>query len=333
MSMSSSSSSSSSSPFLSAPVDEEGFVVTFDASDAVGMRDFIDRFGFVCVRDVLDTATIDATIDEFFRFAKIDRTSFESIDSAFARQESSRLGLFGVSSEIDKPQQLLNRANPTVYRAFANLLECEELIVDHGRMGAMRPTFWNDKEVPEWRTVDRWLHIDCHPLTNRVSVASFGNSHLPHDQSKQWLPQGFIALTTARAEDGGFWCVPGSHRVACEWARANNAEKMQGRSLVVEQDDPMRDAIQKIPVRAGTLVVWNNLLFHANHPNRSNRWRIVQYLRMYPVHKTPFTSLWPPNEFREHQHLLTPVARRLFGIEPWDSDKTDASASSSCTIQ
>jgi ectoine hydroxylase-related dioxygenase (phytanoyl-CoA dioxygenase family) len=152
-------------------------------------------------------------------------------------------------------------------------------------MGVLRPTFRNGVEVPEWRTVDKWLHLDCNPLTNRISVASVGNAHANHDQTKQWLPQGLIALTDAREQDGGFWCVPGSHRIAHEWARAHNAQEKRGSSLLVDADDPMRQFIQKITVRAGTLLVWNNLTFHANHPNRSDRWRVVQYCRMYPVGK------------------------------------------------
>jgi ectoine hydroxylase-related dioxygenase (phytanoyl-CoA dioxygenase family) len=320
--MTASASHNFSDAFLIAPTDDEDYVVSFAHNDKSGMRDFFDRFGFVCVRDVLSAAEIANTLDEFFN--QFDAKSIDSIDAFFGRQDHVKLGLVGVSSEIDRPVQLMNRAAPAVYETFVNLLDEEHLFVDHGRMGVLRPTFWNGVEKPEWRTVDRWLHLDCNPLTNRISVASVGNAHLNHDQTKQWLPQGLIALTDARKQDGGFWCVPGSHRIAHEWARAQRAEEKRGSSLLVEADDPMRDHIQKITVRAGTLLVWNNLTFHANHPNRSERWRVVQYVRMYPIGKTPFTPLWPAKEFDQHRQILTPLARRLFGIDSWQNENDES---------
>ncbi len=320
-----------SSSFLRAPLDDDGFVVSFAHDDAAGMKAFFSRFGFVCVRDVLDSRAVSATLDEFF--GQFDRTSTESIERFFARQDHVKLGLVGISSEIDKPVQLMNRAAPRVYDAFVHLLDERRLFVDHGRMGVLRPTVWQGVDKPEWRTVDRWLHLDCNPITNRISVASVANAHLPHDQTQQWLPQGLIALTDAREQDGGFWCVPGSHQIAHEWARAHGAEHKRGSSLLVDADDPMRAHIQKITVRAGTLLVWNNLTFHANHPNHSDRWRVVQYVRMYPVGKTPFAPLWPPREFAAHRAILTPLARRLFGITSWDNNTDDDDDDDSALLQ
>jgi ectoine hydroxylase-related dioxygenase (phytanoyl-CoA dioxygenase family) len=308
------------SAFLRAPTDDEGFIVTFAHDDKSGLQAFFDRFGFVCVRDVLGAEAIAKTLDELF--ARFDANSADSIDAFFSKQDHVKLGLVGISSEIDGPAQLMNRAAPAVYESFVNLLDDEQLFVDHGRMGVLRPTFWRGVEKPEWRTVDNWLHLDCNPLTNRISVASVGNAHANHDQTKQWLPQGLIALTDAREQDGGFWCVPGSHRIAHEWARAHNAESKRGSSLLVDADDPMRAHVQKITVRAGTLLVWNNLTFHANHPNRSERWRVVQYCRMYPLRTTPFTPMWPAQAFDQHLQIMTPLARKLFGIDPWASENT-----------
>ncbi len=44
----------------------------------------------------------------------------------------------------------------------------------------------------------------------------------------------------------------------------------------IPANDPMKDAGQEVPVRAGSLVIWNSALPHCNYPNRSNRFRMVQ---------------------------------------------------------
>lgn len=44
---------------LQAPVDEEGFVVSFDVEDVAGQRAFFDTYGFVVVRDVLTAVEVE----------------------------------------------------------------------------------------------------------------------------------------------------------------------------------------------------------------------------------------------------------------------------------
>lgn len=49
-----------------------------------------------------------------------------------------RMGLIGLVSDIDSVTQVTNRQNPKLYRAYATLLREKELIVGHGRLGALR---------------------------------------------------------------------------------------------------------------------------------------------------------------------------------------------------
>ncbi len=290
--------------FLRAPVDSEGFVVTFNCEQGQEIRNFFEKYGFVCIRDVLTDSEIGKTCEEFF--AQFDRDNEASIESFFGQQPFAKFGVIGKEPTLSTAM-LNNRQNRKVYAAFSAIFETDELIVDHDRFGALRPT----ANHPKWKTIDRWLHLDCNPQTGAVAVESFGNGSVKHDWNNTFLVQGFLALTDAREPDGGFHCVPGGHKYALEWSK--KVEK-QGSTLVVDPDDPIREHIQKISVRKGCLLVWNSFLFHANRPNFSLNWRLVQYIRMYPAWLTPFTPLEPLTSSYPPDFKMTELGKKLFGI-------------------
>lgn len=77
---------------------------------------------------------------------------------------------------------------------------------------------------------------------------------------------------------------------------------------------------EKIPVRAGSLIVWSSDLIHANCPNDSERFRMVQYMKMFPAREGM--------EGTERRRLgildLMPetfspseLGKKLYGMESW----------------
>eukprot|EP01087_Luapelamoeba_hula_P009133 TRINITY_DN2339_c0_g1_i1.p1 TRINITY_DN2339_c0_g1~~TRINITY_DN2339_c0_g1_i1.p1 ORF type:complete len:320 (-),score=33.37 TRINITY_DN2339_c0_g1_i1:165-1124(-) len=296
---------------LVVPVDDDGFVCAFDAGQVEEIQRFLDKYGVVCVRGVLDESEIDATCTAFF--SGFDKDDDASVEDFFARQRFGHLGVMGMMSDMSLAA-LQNRQSPKVHSAFAAVLGEQALIVDHDRFGALRPTIRPAGEKPEWRTIDKWLHLDCNPASGYVSVGSFGNCGEAHDWRRCRLVQSFIALTDARDEDGGFHCVPGSHKHSPSWAET---KPEHASTLQVDQADPVRERIQRISVRRGCLLVWDSFLFHANRPNHSANWRLVQYIRMYPAHLTPFTPLFTDPSDYPAELAITPLGRRLFGLDPW----------------
>jgi ectoine hydroxylase-related dioxygenase (phytanoyl-CoA dioxygenase family) len=81
--------------------------------------------------------------------------------------------------------------------------------------------------------------------------------------------------------------------------------------------------LEKITVRAGSLVIWRGEMAHCNYPNASNKFRMVQYLKMFPQR-----SGYPGLKQREElvKNLLpkevnpTELGRKLFGIEEWNKN-------------
>ena len=77
-----------------APVDDEGFVQTFALDEKAAMRDFLDRYGFVVVRNVIEADLVEESRNEFF--SQFDKDSEESIEAFYDKQQfkSSEMSLF-----------------------------------------------------------------------------------------------------------------------------------------------------------------------------------------------------------------------------------------------
>jgi hypothetical protein len=183
----------------------------------------------------------------------------------------------------------------------------------------MRPTFHNNQERnPSWRTKERWLHLDCNPNTGGLSVAGFARKEhgMPIDFAKEMYVQGLIALTTARVEDGGFHCVPRSHKFSRAWA-CKNARHSTSETMNVPLDDPLQSHVQKIPLRAGSLLVWNSLLSHGNFPNYSDKARMVQYIRFVPANSALFAPLAATRDRYPAFWQVSALGKKVFGMEEY----------------
>jgi len=303
--------------------DADGFVTTHQVSQKEEIGKFFETHGFVVVRDVLDADEIKETVDEFF--CSIDNgqaASDQDLERFYADQPFGRnFGIIGTGPDLNSIAQLNNRQNPKVYEAFSTVLKNNDLIVEHDRLGVLRPTFRDSGEKVEWRTRDRWIHLDCNPSTGDASIGGFKVEDCKFIDFKQTLVvQGLITLTDAREEDGGFHCIPGGHRFAHDWTERRLKEGKE--SMQVEPDDPIRAGVKKIPIRKGCLLVWNTLLFHGNHPNFSKEWRMVQYIRMLPSRvtfgrprgATHFQPLCPEMKYYPPQFQMTALGKKLFGI-------------------
>lgn len=213
-------------------------------------------------------------------------------------------------------RSLINRASPILYRVFSALLGETELLVSHDRYGFMRPAAHH----PE-RGTDRNLHFDCNPWTKfgidvdtsaaRTSLQDARDADArPYEDEGDFIREGnyagtagiqaMINLVDNRPEDGGFHCVPKAH----QWVEAWAAEHVElgGRFAPdatfcpffwvpgpASDEDALEDLsgleplAQRVPVRAGDGLLWNQLLPHGSAPNRSDRPRACQLLTLRPA--------------------------------------------------
>lgn len=123
-----------------------------------------------------------------------------------------------------------------------------------------------------------------------------------------------------QVQDGGFHCVP----CAFKFPEIYKGIYARGGNIQVPQDHPIRKYVFKIPVRKGSIVIWNSLTFHANFPNDSSNFRVVQYFRMIPANdpKRPYTPLVDEKYMNKTKQEwvagLTPTQRKLLGFDPWE---------------
>ena len=160
------------------------------------------------------------------------------------------------------------------------------------------------EDMPSWKTKSRWLHWDLSPFhwaAGTMPPYAFTpytwiseNNGTPREPRARAKVQGLLNLVDARAEDGGFLCVPGFHAHLTEWVALpqNRACKESAAAgafdyLEVPPGDPMHGWAQPVPMRAGSLLVWNSELPHCNFHNDSERFRMVQYVKCFPCPEEP----------------------------------------------
>lgn len=342
------------------PLDKDGYVVSFDVNDTHGIQTFFNYHGLVAIHNVLNEQECDKTVDEIWDFLKqfnpqIDRNLPSSWDKGWP--SFKQFGILG-NERFVSPQACENRQNINVYNSFKTIFQTPFLWTNITRAGLMRPTkdiLWDVAsntycDKPEWKTISEWLHLDMNPLTGRCTTYGFQSRkeshfepsardtyHLGSNNALRTLKvQGIIALSDCPEQVGGFHCVPGFHHVIEEWALQNvdicEQSNLSGDPTTVQipkDQISIHRSIQRIPIRKGTLLVWNSCLPHGNFPNDSDQPRIVQYLHMAPVYDQAIAPL-NMDELETTWRPVTDLGKKIYGLKPWMSNRVVQTVEQDC---
>lgn len=326
---------------LTLPLDNAGFVQSFQAHERDAIANFFQLYGLVVIKNAIDHEACDRSVAEVWDFLEHDCKGLDRADpSTWGTWPSLwKLGILS-NTFLLSPQLCENRQAPDVHRAFAAVFGTERLIVNVGRASAMRPTRDVPQrqatgevqlvDLPEWKSAEGsdWLHWDMNPFTGFASTFSWRVHNVFANCGYSRLRvQGILALMDCRAEDGGFFCVPGSHHVIRGWAHRNNtmsdsklASPESSTQLHLPKDDPLKQHAQKAPIRRGDLLIWDAKLAHCNFPNDSSSMRMVQYIQMAEADDPVFGVLCskegylPPVDKFE----LSQLGSKLYGFRSWD---------------
>jgi hypothetical protein len=208
-----------------------------------------------------------------------------------------------------------NRQYPAIHNAFSEIFGTEKLWVNIGRTNFKPPL---DDRYPEFDNRG-FIHWD-------VDIRKY--PHIPFGV------QGALALTDTDENMGGFQCIPKLYKELDTWVKGYPDLQQLPRT-----PDLASYSITNVPLRAGDLVIWHNLLPHGNGANRSQRPRLAQYISMSPAREYDIQAVqtrincWqqntpPPNPFfpgdprrieeqREQPARLTALGRKLLGMERW----------------
>lgn len=204
------------------------------------------------------------------------------------------------------------RQYPAIHEAFARLFGTEKLWVSIDRVNCKYP-------LDECSEGHAFIHWDTNPNVR---------------PQRPFEVQGLVALTDTDERMGGFRCLPGLYRNLDEWlAGQPNGKVLQPFLRLPYPYGP----VEKVPMRAGDLLIWDSLLPHGNGPNRGDRPRYAQYVTMKPVGPDwerldrirCFTHNQPPSGWafpgdprgvegkRIESASLTALGSKLLGLEDW----------------
>ncbi|CAF1548010.1 unnamed protein product [Rotaria magnacalcarata] len=334
------------------PIDDDGFIVTFNVEQQDEILAFFEKHGIVVVANVLTEQECQRSVDDVWRHLQelfnpdIDRDKPETWDSIWP--SFSHMGILGNTRWL-YPQACDNRQNVKIYQVFRTLFDDHELITNVTRAGLMRPTkdvyfpsLGKTEDRQNWKTMSNWLHLDMNPLTGRTTTYGFeytAESHFePSDdplsaQNKSTNNgmrvrklQAILALVDCRQQDGGFHAVPGFQHYIATWTKSNHKlclrsnQSSDPTTVQIPWDDPIREHIQCMPIRKGSLLVWDSRLPHGNYPNSSNQMRIIQYLHMAPIADEALRPFPLLKEDLPETFQLTELGEKLYGFKSWESD-------------
>jgi ectoine hydroxylase-related dioxygenase (phytanoyl-CoA dioxygenase family) len=242
--------------------DSENYVESFDSDDSENYTQYLKKYGFVVIRDVVNhellvnpEKEIALTANQQGGSVSLECDHTWDIDSNWPR--GSRF-LF---SEQPMSQFAFDiRTSPIIKKVYSKIFNSEEKFyasIDH--FGVMRPRV-NNKHLD--------LHWDIWPWE--------------YKEKNQPEYQGLVALVDCNDSTGSFYCVPGSHNLLHKWCEIyTEPSDTNKKHFFINPKDKFWTKRQRINVRKGSMIIWDSGTLHGNFENTSDTLpRIVLYLRM-----------------------------------------------------
>jgi hypothetical protein len=255
--------------------------------------------GYLVVPNSVPQENLEAMVAGVWRFLGMDPNNPED----WYRPPLTR----GCMAEMYQTQEMWNnRQHPKLHQVFSEILGTEKLWVSFDRCNMKPPA---RPEHPEYDHKG-FMHWDMD-----VSNPPFSFRGV----------QGVLYLTDTAANQGGFQCIPGAHKLLDEWMFARKPEE-RNRGLDMEA---MGLTATPIVGKAGDLVIWDTRLPHGNGHNTSDRPRLAQYISM---HRAPQPPLSEEQEARRQERIrqwrehAAPRNRTFPGDERWEEERNGATA-------
>ncbi|CAE8633016.1 unnamed protein product [Polarella glacialis] len=229
------------------------------------------------------------------------------------------------------------------------------IVMSQDRWCVYRPTIKN----PDWKTaenlhldVNPWTYAGLNPSeieTLSYSATESGGERFPLRDFRiemtavQGAPrstgehvQGVLNLLDNREQDGGTRLVPGFHRCFADWVNALGSPEDNllqdgpydnwllrrshgGASFKFSSQDPIHDLSRRAPLRAGSLLLWNQLVVHGSRANNSEAFRLGQFVRGFRAGEMTSDRAWARMRAVRHQLgsaglQLSSLAPHVFGV-------------------
>ena len=268
--------------------------------------------GYVVVKNAVPKEQVKKLADYLWEYEDKDQNDIETwYKKPNAQMQMAELNNTGMV-EIYNHQYLWdNRQHPKVHAAFADIWGTEKLWANIDRANLnfpLRPGF-------EYKG---FIHWDYDPETKPQNV------------------QGVLALADQTDENmGGFQCIPELYRTYDTWKLTQPDDRDHFKP------DTTGFEVVKVKMEAGDLLIFNSSQPHGIRPNNSgNKVRIAQYVSMMPAQEdNEELRQWRINSWKNREAMqgyafpgdplerekqnpvaeLTPLGRKLLGLDKWDA--------------
>ena len=271
-------------------------------------REFWEDNGYIVIPAVVPPSCLEAVVAALWNFLEMDPKDPETW---YSRPPwHSRPGMV----ELYHHQALWDtRQYPKVHQVFTEIHGTEKLWVTLDRVNMNPP-------VQERNAYSGFIHWDFDPTTWPIPLRV----------------QGVLCLEETTRTQGGFQCVPGTHK------RVQEILAWQEPRHDLHNPDIRDLEIVSVAGKPGDLIVWHTALLHGNGPNRTDRPRLAQYITMHPAQpdagrmrknrirawrkRLPMGYLTPRafpadmrrrDEMQSHPAHLTALGRKLVGVDLW----------------
>lgn len=281
---------------------------SYDTQNPAEWHDQIVTYGYVIVHDVVPAANLKAVIDDMWRHTGMDPANPDTWYQPDIIRTVGMVEMYQYQSMWD------NRQNPRLYEVFRAIHGTDKLWVSIDRVGLKPPA---DPRHPEYDHKGM-IHWDT-DMTKYPDIP--------------FHVQGVLALADTEPDMGGFQCIPETYQNLPEFLKTQTPEQIASRN-----PDYTGYTITRPRLAAGDLLIWTNQLLHGNGHNTSGRPRFCQYISMNPVgdEKTrqARVACWQEHthpgwgsfrgdprrveEQRTEPASLTPLGRKLLGVDSWD---------------
>ncbi|CAL6304742.1 unnamed protein product [Bathycoccus prasinos] len=278
---------------------------------------FFSKYGFVVFRSVISSESCAATVTEIWD--ELERT-YKGVSrtkpSTHAIIPSETYGLASKPA-VFTCQILKNRIEPNIRSIFEVMLNSKAILLSHDRWCFYQKTkmesfteFCSNK-LDTCKTASN-LHVDLNPWSFFDSEVNFEKLKFSNlrDFSKEINGvrsctgphiQGVLALVDNTERDGGTLLVPGFHSTFSNWCNSLGNMKFQVHDSCARTGeennliwrgrgsgsykfgcfDPIHSLKQRITLRAGSMLVWDQRVAHGAAPNDSEFPRFAQFIKAF----------------------------------------------------
>lgn len=254
------------------PITSEGFAESIPIDEEI-INKYMKKYNFI-VCSVLISGECQKTIEQTWNeMNTLGNGKLNPNDPTTWENENWPLpNHIYLSNHVTTTEQsFINMVNPNIVKIFEILHKTNKLYPSTSITSIKRPLYVNGVKKSDWVLNPLRLHFD------RDSNENY-DKYPPRYQ-------GLISLVDSGYDIGSFAAVPGS---------ANEVIKNPNLWLNVDQGKYIKTGkesgylhkyLQKIPMKAGDMIIWDKSVAHSNFPNNSDKPRITQFFTYIPAAK------------------------------------------------